>query len=275
MDIRLIAVDMDGTLLNSKKELTERSLNTLREAHNHGILVVPSTGRMAQGLPEYIKQLSFVRYIITINGGVVWDLQENVSLHEANIPYERAIEVMEFVQKYDAINDCYCNGEAIMDRRFMDLIDYHIPDALAAVIRRSRKLVDGYIDFMRNKHADIQKIQMFFHDNEKRLAAIQELTEAFPELTLACSQTFNIELNAASANKGNALTILCRQLGIDIEKTMAFGDGGNDKAMLLAAGYAVAMENGTDDIKAVADYVTQSNDEDGVACAIEKLIFGA
>lgn len=275
MDIKLIAIDMDGTLLNSAKELTQKSLDTLREAHERGILIVPSTGRMAQGLPEYIKQLSFVRYIITINGGVVWDLAESVSLFEANIPYARAIEVMEFVQKYDAVNDCYCNGEAIMDRRFMDLIDYHIPDSLAAVVRRSRKPVDGYVEYMRNMHADVQKIQMFFHDNVKRLAAIQELMQTFPDLTLACSQTYNIELNAASANKGNALTILCRQLGIDIEKTMAFGDGGNDKAMLLAAGYAVAMENGTDDIKAVADYITGSNDEDGVARAIEKLIFNA
>ncbi len=273
MNTRLIAIDMDGTLLNSKKVLTERSLNTLREAHERGILIVPSTGRMAQGLPEYIKQLSFVRYIITINGGVVWDLQEDVSLYEANIPYERAIEVMEFIQKYDAINDCYCNGEAFMDRRFIERIDHHIPDSLADVIRRSRKPVDGFVEFMRNKHADVQKIQMFFHDNDKRLAAIQELTQTFPDLALACSQTYNIELNAASANKGNALTILCRHLGIDIDQTMAFGDGGNDKAMLLAAGYAVAMENGTDDIKAVADYVTQSNDEDGVARAIEKLIF--
>lgn len=275
MDIKLIAIDMDGTLLNSAKELTQKSLDTLREAHERGILIVPSTGRMAQGLPEYIKQLSFVRYIITINGGVVWDLAESVSLFEANIPYARAIEVMEFVQKYDAVNDCYCNGEAIMDRRFMDLIDYHIPDSLAAVVRRSRKPVDGYVEYMRNMHADVQKIQMFFHDNVKRLAAIQELMQTFPDLTLACSQTYNIELNAASANKGNALTILCRQLGIDIEKTIAFGDGGNDKAMLLAAGYAVAMENGTDDIKAVADYITGSNDEDGVARAIEKLIFNA
>lgn len=275
MDIRLIAVDMDGTLLNSAKELTQKSLDTLREAHERGILIVPSTGRMAQGLPEYIKQLSFVRYIITINGGVVWDLAENVSLYEANIPYARAIEVMEFIQRYDAVNDCYLNGEAIMDRRFMDLIDYHIPDSLAAVVRRSRKPVDGYVEYMRNMHADVQKIQMFFHDNEKRLAAIQELMQTFPDLTLACSQTYNIELNAASANKGNALTILCGQLGIDIGKTMAFGDGGNDKAMLLAAGYAVAMENGTDDIKAVADYITGSNDEDGVARAIEKLIFNA
>ena len=94
-------------------------------------------------------------------------------------------------------------------------------------------------------------------------------------IALTSSQTYNIELNAAAASKGNALTILCRHLNIDIQKTMAFGDGGNDISMLLAAGYAVAMANGTDEIKAVADYVTQSNDEDGVARAIEKLILEA
>ncbi len=273
MDIKLIAIDMDGTLLNSQKKLTQRSLDTLNEAAARGIWVVPSTGRMVQGLPEYIKVLP-TRYIITINGGCVWDLKENVSIYEANIPHARAMEVIEFIQKYDAVNECYCNNEALLSKESYSLIDYHIPDSLAAVVKGNRKALDDYIGTMRDKKADVQKIQLFFHDNDKRLAAIREIEEAYPDLLLTCSQTYNIEINAASANKGNALEILARHLGIDMEQTMAFGDGGNDKSMLLASGYAVAMANGTDEIKAVADYITCSNDEDGVAVAIEKLIFG-
>ena len=275
MDIKLIALDMDGTLLNSQKKLTEATLKTLRKAADRGIWIVPSTGRMVQGLPEYIKILPSLRYIIAINGGTVWDLKENISIFDANIPYERAMEVIEFVQKYDAANECYCNNEALMSKASYDLIDYHIPDSLAAVVKGNRKALVDYVGFMRGKRADVQKIQLFFHDNDKRLAAIRELEETFPWLAITSSQTYNIELNAASANKGKALEILCQHLNIDIQKTMAFGDGGNDKAMLLAAGYAVAMANGTDEIKAVADYVTQSNDEDGVARAIEKLILEA
>ena len=275
MDIKLIAMDMDGTLLNSQKKLTEATLKTLQKAVDRGILIVPSTGRMVQGLPEYIKILPNLRYIIAINGGTVWDLKENSSIFEANIPYELATEAIEFVQKYDAVNECYCNNEAFLSKASYDLIEYHIPDSLAAVIKGNRKPVDDYVGFMRAKRADVQKIQLFFHDGGKRLAAIRELQEAFPMIALTSSQTYNIELNAAAASKGNALTILCRHLNIDIQKTMAFGDGGNDISMLLAAGYAVAMANGTDEIKAVADYVTQSNDEDGVARAIEKLILEA
>lgn len=275
MDIKLIAVDMDGTLLNSHKKLTEATLKTLQKTVDRGIWIVPSTGRMVQGLPEYIKILPGLRYIIAINGGNVWDLEENISIFDANIPYEQAMEVIELVQKYDAVNECYCNNEALMSKVSYDLIDYHIPDSLAAVVKGNRKAVDDYVGLMRRKRADVQKIQLFFHDNDKRLAAIRELEKTFPKLSLTCSQTYNIELNAATANKGNALKILCRHLNIDIQNTMAFGDGGNDKPMLLAAGYAVAMANGTDEIKTVADYVTQSNEEDGVARAIEKLILEA
>ncbi len=272
MDIKLIAMDMDGTLLNSEKKLTEATLRTLQKVVDRGIWIVPSTGRMVQGLPEYIKILPNLRYIISINGAAVWDLKENASIFEANIPYELAMEVIGFIQKYDAINECYCNNEALMGRASYDLIEYHIPDSLAAVVKGNRKPLDDYVVFMREKRADVQKIQLFFHDSGKRLAAIRELQEAFPMIALTSSQVYNIELNAAAATKGNALTILCRHLNIDIRKTMAFGDGGNDISMLSAAGYAVAMANGTDELKAVADYVTQSNDEDGVARAIEKLI---
>lgn len=275
MDIKLIAVDMDGTLLNSHKKLTETTLKTLQKVVDRGIWIVPSTGRMVQGLPEYIKILPGLRYIIAINGGSVWDLKENTSIFDANIPYEQAMEVIEFVQKYDAVNECYCNNEALMSKASYGRIDYHIPDSLAVVVKGNRKTVEDYVGFMREKRADVQKIQLFFHDSHKRLAAIRELEKTFPKLSLTCSQTYNIELNAATANKGNALEILCRHLHIDIQNTMAFGDGGNDKPMLLAAGYAVAMANGTDEIKAVADYVTESNDEDGVARAIEKLILEA
>lgn len=272
MDVRLIAMDMDGTLLDSQKKLTETTLRTLQKAVDRGIWIVPSTGRMVQGLQEYIKILPSLRYIIAVNGGTVWDLKENISIFDANIPYEQAMEVIEFVQKYDAVNECYCINEALMSKSSYDLIDYHIPDSLAAVVKGNRKAVDDYVGFMRGKRADVQKIQLFFHDSDKRLAAIRELEKTFPGIALTSSQPYNIELNAASVSKGNALEILCRHLNIDRQKTMAFGDGGNDRSMLLAAGYAVAMANGTDEIKTVADFVTQSNDEDGVARAIEKLI---
>jgi hypothetical protein len=182
---------------------------------------------------------------------------------------------MEFVQKYDAINDCYCNGEAIMDRRFMDLIDYHIPDALAAVIRRSRKLVDGYIDFMRNKHARRPEDSNVLPRQRKKACGHTGADGNIPGTDRGLLANIQHRAQRRFGQQGKRTYNTVQQLGIDIEKTMAFGDGGNDKAMLLAAGYAVAMEHGTDDIKAVADYVTQSNDEDGVARAIEKLIFGA
>jgi hydroxymethylpyrimidine pyrophosphatase-like HAD family hydrolase len=118
----------------------------------------------------------------------------------------------------------------------------------------------------------IQKVQLYFSDLEKRSLAIQELQQAFEDIAVTWSLSNNVELNIAAANKGRALKVLCEHLSIDIRDVMAFGDGLNDRTMLLEAGYSVAMENGIGDIKSIADFVTDNNDEEGVARAIEKLV---
>ena len=119
----------------------------------------------------------------------------------------------------------------------------------------------------------MDKVQGLFADMKEREQAWQELKQ-FDSLELVASLKYNIEINAAGVNKGKGLLELGEILGISREEIMAFGDGDNDIAMLREVGFGVAMQNADEEVKAVADYVTGSNDEDGVAKAIARFVLG-
>jgi HAD superfamily hydrolase (TIGR01484 family) len=128
MDIKLIATDMDGTLLSSDKKLTERTVRALTEADQRGIHVVLATGRTFQGLDAYTEILPFVRYYITVNGSYVWDAKTNSALYSATIPIERGIEIISYLKKYETMNDCYIDGQGWIDQRYLDNIHEYIAD---------------------------------------------------------------------------------------------------------------------------------------------------
>ena len=126
--------------------------------------------------------------------------------------------------------------------------------------------------FLTARELDVQKVQVYPGDPEKRIALLRAMPEAFPAMLATSSIAENVEINAAAANKGQALLALAAHLGLRPEQTMAFGDGLNDVTMLRDAGVGVAMGNASDEIRALADVVTASCDEDGVAQVIEQLL---
>ena len=272
MDIKLIAVDLDGTLLNSRKELTPRTREALTRAAEKGVHIVPATGRTFGGVPEMVRALPFVRYGICINGGSVWDSRIDGAIHTAEIPYERAEEIFDYVEQFHTMYDCYVDGWGKSDRKFFDhLLDY-VDEDVVKIIKATRSPVDNFREYIRNLHHDIQKIILFFRDLEVHDRMIVKIREDLPDMAVTAALPCNIELNNKDANEGAALRILCEHLGFGPENAMACGDGGNDQSMIEAAGLGVVMANGTQELKNVADYITMSNDEDGVAAAIEKFV---
>ena len=272
MDIRLIAVDLDGTLLNSQKELTPRTKEALTRAAEKGVHIVPATGRTFGGVPEIVRSLPFVRYGICINGGSVWDAQIDGAIHTAEIPYERAEEFFDYVEQFHTMYDCYVDGWGKSDRKFFDhLLDY-VDEDVVKIIKATRSPVDDFRGYIRSLSHDIQKIILFFRDLEVHDRMIEKIRADLPDMAVTAALPCNIELNNKDANKGAALRILCEHLGFGPEQAMAFGDGGNDQSMIETAGLGVVMANGVPELKAAADYITLSNDEDGVAAAIEKFV---
>lgn len=272
MGIKLIAYDLDGTLLDDEKRLPEENLAALREAADRGIHIVASTGRLYDGIPEHIRALPFTRYCIISNGAAVYDAAEKKTVLRDEIPMERAIEVCEYMDALPVIYYSYHADSGWISRDQYEVVEQYIPKVLLPDFYRVSKPVDDLKEDIRRRGGGVQKLQMHFRDPQLRQRQLKEFPKRFPELMMTTSIPTNIEINSMGANKGAALRGLCAYLGIDPADTAAFGDGSNDIPMLREAGVGVAMANAEPEVKAAADVVTDSNNDAGVAKMIRKLI---
>ncbi len=274
-DVKIIALDLDGTLLNSKKELTCRNLSALRSASERGIEIVPTTGRFYGGMPEEIRCLPFIHYAITINGAQVQRLSDGKVLYRSEIPRRQAVEVMEMLDRWPVAYDCYCDNHAFMTGAMQEKIEEYTADIhYQRMVRQLRQGVPELKAWVVSQHHDIQKVQFFTENRAVKAQLMEELAQKFPELIVTSAIPSNVEINQRGANKGQALLALAEHLGCTAEQVMAFGDGLNDITMIQAAGTGVVMGNGFPEVKAVADRLAEDCDHDGVAQVIEELCLG-
>lgn len=263
---RLIAFDLDGTLLDDGKRIPEENLLALREAGERGLLLVPATGRIPAGLPEPLRGLPGLRYGILVNGALLYDFEEERVLAREEIPLERALEVIDFLAGFPVLYDCYQDEWGFIDRALYDSAAAYIADpGILELLHKVRSPVPSLRAFLAERGRGVQKLQLHTKDGALRERLLRKLPERFPELSVTSSIPTNIEINAAHANKGDALLRLCALLGLSPAAALAFGDGTNDLSLLRAAGCGVAMENAADAVKAAADAVAPPNNEAGLA----------
>jgi len=273
-DYRIIALDLDGTLLNSNKELTEHSHAVLEKAASAGIEIVPTTGRFYNGMPEAIRELPFIRYIIAMNGAEVRDLKTGELIYAAEMPWQQCVEIMNELDSLPFIYDCYMNSAGWMSDDFIEKVDSVIDSPhFRALVHRTRNRVPELKAFLAKRGQDVQKISCFTRDEPLRLEMLATLAQRYENIIVSSSVDQNIEINHIKANKGEALRALAKHLSVPVTATISFGDGLNDLSMLRDAGLGVAMANACPEAKACADVLTASCDEDGVAKAIEKYCF--
>ena len=183
---------------------------------------------------------------------------------------ESAKKALRIFEKYDTLSEIYFDGQGYADAAKLDNVGkYHHDPNMWNYVRTTRIAVPDIRDVITKENRSMDKVQALFADMEERAAAWKELSE-LKELELVGSLSYNIEINAAGVNKGTALVALGEILGIPRESIMACGDGDNDVHLLREVGFGVAMANAQPQVKEAADYITASNDEDGVARAIEK-----
>lgn len=272
-NIKIIALDLDGTLLNSDKQLTEENAAALERAAAAGAEIVPATGRFFRGMPEFIQELPYLRYVISVNGAQVYDIKNQKTVCSSEMPWERAVSVMERLDEIDVIYDCYQDGWGWMTKALYDKAEEFAPTIHnLKMIRTLRTPVPELKEYLREKGEGVQKIQIFFKDLNLREKMLKVLPEEFPDLVVTTSIVNNIEINSKGATKGNALNSLAEYLGVLKTETMAFGDDDNDISMLKAAGIGVAMGNAAKEAKEAADYITDSCDNSGVAKAIKHFL---
>lgn len=271
--IKMIGIDLDGTLLTTEKKLLPFTRKVLSEAIERGILVVMATGRPYSGILEEIRTFPGIRYALTSNGARILDMQTGDVLAEHLLPLKSAKKALEILQKYDTLQEVYFDGQGYAEEKKLEMISrYHHNPHMWDYVRKSRKAVQSIPELIARENKDMDKVQALFADMKELEEAWKEL-EQYKELVLVSSLGYNIEINAVGVDKGWGLMELGELLGIRSEEIMACGDGDNDIQMLEKAGIGVAMGNAEENVKAAADYVTETNDEEGVAKAIVKYAF--
>ena len=268
--IKMIGLDLDGTLLNSKKEVTDHTKSVLEEAIAQGIIVLVATGRPLTGIPGQVRAIQGMQYALTTNGARIYDLIHEKTILSHPVPYEKGKKALEITEKYDTLQEAYFDREVYaQENQLQEIWRYHKNPHMWEYVRSTRTVVPSIVKWYGEAKRDADKLQLMFADMQDIERARKELEE-IPGLVLTGSLGNNIEINAQGIDKGIGMLELGHRLGIDRDEIMACGDGDNDLEMLKAVGFGVAMGNAEESVKAVADYVTDTNEEEGVAKAVEK-----
>lgn len=268
----MIGLDLDGTLLTEKKEILPCTMEILIKMIQKGIHVVIASGRPVSGIPRAAQEIPGIRYALTSNGARIEDLVTGEILYSDLISREKALKVLKIFMDYHTMPEIYKDGQGyICKDQIAHLSEFHKNPYMITYVKETRKRVDDLWEVAKQCTNGMDKVQAMFSDQEERLQA-RERIEAIPGVKPVTSLGNNIEVNKSSVNKGTGLLKLAEILGIRQEEIMAFGDSDNDLEMIKMAGLGVAMQNAIPEVKEVADYVTQSNEEDGIAKAIERFV---
>ena len=258
--IKLVAMDLDNTLLDSNKQISEHTIEVLKEAIRQGVYIVPATGRIFKSIPEFLRNIEGVRYALCCNGATVYDQYEDKIIYTNHLSADATLRLFEILEKYHCTHDIYQNGQGYMEKRYLDhLSDYNVSGHLLTLVNETRLPVDDLEKHIKENPTGIEKISAFFDDMEERSAATKELIEK-NIASVSSALNNNIELNQFGCDKGDGLKHLAAHLGLTMDQVMACGDAGNDTMMIKAAGIGVVMENGREELKEIADFVTKTND---------------
>jgi Cof subfamily protein (haloacid dehalogenase superfamily) len=269
MPVRLIALDLDGTLLDNGKNVPEENRDALRSAADEGVLIVLASGRMTDSIAPYAEVLGIDTRIMGYNGArVVGPVAEGrpVLFHRP-LQAEYADDIIDFHETHEVQLNYYLD-EKLYSR------DDDAMRPLAQLYADRTKSVVHYVESLQQFKGNEPTKLILLAENERR----NELYDRFrPELDgrvkLIKTDPEYLELLNRDIDKGIALKGMCETLGIPVEETMAFGDGDNDAEMIATAGIGVAMANASDASLAAADYVTErDHNAAGVAEAVEKFV---
>lgn len=276
-DIKLVALDLDGTLFDNSSRISKRNLTAIRSITDKGIHVVISTGRPFEGIPfDQIKGTG-INYAITANGSGIYEISTGKCLYENAMDEELVTPILNFLLTRDIHMDAFIGGKGYTPIQCVETAQkLTVPSSIKNYIITTRTRLDNILQFIHENQLKVQKMTLNFYPAADGTLIDRETVRKFlvsnPTITTVCGGYNNLEFTRADANKGVGLRKLAEILGVNPDATMAIGDTENDLAIIEAAGIGVAMGNATDAVKARADYVTTTNTKDGVAAAIEHFI---
>lgn len=271
MTMRIVFSDLDGTFLDSRKQVSDHNRQALDELARRGIPFVPCSGRPLGGIAPELLEHPATRYVVSANGATVSELDPTDhrtdtarTIHQTPLDRSYACAVWELARGRDVTFDIFADGQCYLRRDLFDRIGEFADDPyIAESMRNTRTPVDEEPEATIARVQVLERVSIYWKDPRDRdeiLAALRTMSG----IDITRSYPMNIEVMDAHASKGAALAWLCAHLGIDVADSVAFGDNINDIPLLQAAGTGVAMANAEDETKAAANELCASNDESGV-----------
>lgn len=262
LDVKLIAFDLDDTLLNDNREITDKNVEALRECARRGIYIVLCSGRAEDAILPFVRRLEIAgmetgRYLIAINGCSIFDLHKRQQIFCKKVEPEILLRANEIAESFGLRSEVY-TPDTIYYRKETKWTKL---DVDLCGLKGAK--VDDYENFLKTGFT-----KMLVPGEPEELLKLQKiLRDEFKErAVIFTSKPYFLEILPPNCGKGEAVKWLCESLGFGVEKAMGFGDSMNDESLIKMAGYGVAMCNGLEAIKKAADFITpKDNNNDGIA----------
>ena len=268
MTYKLLAVDMDGTLLTSDKKISPATLNKIAELSRRGVYIAVSTGRALPEVTFNNDALQFMNFGILISGGIIYDFKNSKPLAVHSVEENLILEIIDAGLDEGAMVHLLTVDKSVaraVDIERMENFHMGIYKNMFDKICVRR---DDFKKYVRENPGAVVKVNLYHTTLESRNRNVERLKNF--ELNLTFAESFNLEATPKNISKGSGLIELCKVLNIGVDECVAVGDGFNDIEILQTAGIGAAMGNASDEIKNIADYVTDDNDHDGIVKVIEK-----
>lgn len=272
MAIRLVAVDLDGTLLSPRGAVTPATQQAVRSAVQHGFPVALCTGRPLRECRLVLEALPEVEYAVTSTAGRVLNVRTMQELGGVTMRPEQAARFYHILEEFDNVIDFLADGQVRFDAARMTRIAPYLPKGSEAHMRLHYTEWNDLSAFVDTFRKPVDKLFSLYVSQQERDRAWARLQGE--DCFLSSSGPRNLEITAPGADKGAGLAILAKHLGIDASEIVAIGDSSNDEQMLRYVGVPVAMGNALPEIKALCAAEAPSNAEDGVAFVLNQLVKG-
>ncbi|NLY46108.1 MAG: HAD family phosphatase [Tissierella sp.] len=270
MSYKLIAIDMDGTLLNSKGTVSDRTRQAIYEAGKKGVYVVLATGRILKSAINHSIELNLNRPIISSNGAIIVDEKKNI-IYERPMKLEAVEKVVKLGQSENIYYHFYDKDSFYANTYIEEILSFYNTEDSKKNARDIKMNIFQDINEITSNDINVYKF-LFIDDNRNKLDSLKEKLMSVENISVCSSWGNNLEVMDMEVSKGKGLEYLCNRLNVSSDQVIAIGDNENDISMIQYAGLGVAMGNGVEKTKSVADLIAKTNDEDGVAKIIEKYI---
>lgn len=273
MNIKLIALDMDRTTLNSDGQLEEETRQALEKVADYGVHIVIASGRAFSTLPKEVLSCRGIEYAVTLNGAAVYRISDGACLFENTMGASSIEKILALTKQEPITYEAFFKGDAYTSRDYFESPqNYGASGYGIEYIKLTRRPVDDMNQFMMEHKNSLNSIDLVVGDPRKKEQLYQRILQRIPEVYVTSSVTHLIEISNTSGGKETGIRALLDILKIRPDEVAAFGDADNDCEMLQFAGIGVAVENASPSCKQAANLITESNDDCGVAHSLKKMI---